>query len=70
MSTTSRDDNVSALTGLQITLARLFFTLPARERFLLAGGAALVGQHLSARPTQDLDFFTWQFSDLSAGVYR
>lgn len=58
MSTTSHDDNVSALTGFQITVARMFFTLPASERFLLAGGAALVAQHLSERPTEDLDFFT------------
>jgi len=58
------------LTGFQITVARLFFTLPASERFLLAGGAALVAQRLSERPTQDLDFFARQLSDLSAGVYR
>ena len=58
MSTTSSDDIKSALTGFQITLARLFFTLPSSERFLLAGGAALVAQHLSERPTQDLDFST------------
>jgi hypothetical protein len=25
---------------------------------LLAGGAALLAQHLTARPTEDLDFFT------------
>ena len=65
MSTTSHDDTVSALTGFQVTVARLFFTLPASERFLLAGGAALVAQHLSERPTQDLDFFTRQPGDVS-----
>jgi len=33
--------------------------LPARgSGLLLAGGAALVAQHLTTRPTQDLDFFT------------
>jgi Nucleotidyl transferase AbiEii toxin, Type IV TA system len=58
MSATSNDDVSSALTGFQITVARLFFTMPASERFLLAGGAALVAQHLSERPTQDLDLFT------------
>lgn len=58
MSGTSNDDIDSALTGFQIIVARLFFTLHASERFLLAGGAALVAQHLSERPTQDLDFFT------------
>ena len=39
-------------------LARLFFALPASQGFLLAGGAALLAQHLTARPTEDLDFFT------------
>lgn len=65
MSTTGDDDVISALTGFQITVTRLFFTLPASERFLLAGGAALVAQHLSARPTQDLDFFTRQPGDVT-----
>ena len=31
---------------------------PASDRFLLAGGAALLAQHLTMRPPQDLDFFT------------
>ena len=34
------------------------FALPASRGFLLAGGAALLAQHLTARPTEDLDFFT------------
>src|SRR6202162_3084117 len=34
------------------------FALPASRCFLLAGGAALLAQHLTARPTEDLDFFT------------
>jgi hypothetical protein len=34
--------------------------LPSSAGFLLAGGAALLAQHLTARPTQDLDFFTSQ----------
>ncbi len=46
------------LTGFQIEVANLFFGLPASAGFLLAGGAALLAQHLTARPTQDLDFFT------------
>jgi hypothetical protein len=46
------------LTGFQIAVAKLFFDLPASAGFLLAGGAALLAQHLTARPTQDLDFFT------------
>ena len=46
------------LTEFQIRVAQLFFALPASQGFLLAGGAALLAQHLTARPTQDLDFFT------------
>jgi hypothetical protein len=46
------------LSPFQVEVARLFFTLPASAGFLLAGGAALVAQHLPHRPTQDLDFFT------------
>ena len=47
-----------ALTRFQIEVAQLFFSLPAAQGFLLAGGAALVAQHLTSRPTHDLDFFT------------
>jgi hypothetical protein len=47
-----------ALTDFQVQVARLFFSLPEAQGFLLAGGAALVAQHLTSRPTQDLDFFT------------
>ena len=32
--------------------------MPASKGFLLAGGAALLAQHLTTRPTEDLDFFT------------
>ncbi|WP_308340748.1 nucleotidyl transferase AbiEii/AbiGii toxin family protein [Rhodococcus sp. USK10] len=46
------------LTDFQLEVAQLFFTLPASKGFLLAGGAALIAQHLSTRPTHDLDFFT------------
>jgi hypothetical protein len=46
------------LTAFQLQVARLFFALPASRGFLLAGGAALLAQHLTARPTEDLDFFT------------
>ena len=46
------------LTDFQTTVTHLFFTLPASDGFLLAGGAALLAQHLTNRPTQDLDFFT------------
>jgi len=52
------DDQELALTDFQIQVAQLFFSLPTAEGFLLAGGAALVAQHLTSRPTQDLDFFT------------
>jgi hypothetical protein len=46
------------LTDFQLEVAQLFFTLPASDGFVLAGGAALLAQHLTSRPTQDLDFFT------------
>jgi Nucleotidyl transferase AbiEii toxin, Type IV TA system len=46
------------LSAFQLGVARMFFALPASKGFLLAGGAALVAQHLTARPTEDLDFFT------------
>ena len=47
-----------ALTHFQVQVARLFFSLPEGVGFLLAGGAGLLAQHLTIRPTQDLDFFT------------
>jgi hypothetical protein len=40
------------LTDFQVDVARLFFALPESEGFLLAGGAALVAQALTDRPTQ------------------
>ena len=46
------------LTDFQLEVTRLFFGLPASKGFLLAGGAALLAQHLTTRPTEDLDFFT------------
>jgi hypothetical protein len=46
------------LSAFQQEVARMFFALPASEGFLLAGGAALVAQHLTTRSTEDLDFFT------------
>lgn len=49
---------VQDLTDFQLEVARLFFSLPASDGFLLAGGAALLAQHLTTRPTEDLDFFT------------
>lgn len=50
-------DEMSVLTDLQLATLRLFFGLPESTGFLLAGGAALVAQELSTRPTHDLDFF-------------
>ena len=46
------------LTAFQVKVAQLFFSLSASDGFLLAGGGALLAQGLTARPTQDLDFFT------------
>ena len=51
-------DGKPDLSAFQLEVARLFFSLPASQGFLLAGGAALLAQHLTARPTEDLDFFT------------
>jgi hypothetical protein len=51
-------DHEPDLSTFQLEVARLFFALPASSGFLLAGGAALLAQHLTARPTEDLDFFT------------
>lgn len=52
------DDQGSLLTAFQVEVAQLFFSLPASGGFLLAGGGALLAHGLTARPTQDLDFFT------------
>lgn len=49
---------VTGLTAFQITVAEVFFSLPESDGFLLAGGAALAAQHLTKRPTRDLDLFT------------
>ena len=46
------------LTAFQLEVTRLFLGLPVSKGFLLAGGAALLAQHLTTRPTEDLDFFT------------
>jgi len=51
-------DGQPDLAPFQQEVARMFFALPASKGFLLAGGAALLAQHLTARPTEDLDFFT------------
>ncbi len=48
---------MSGLTDFQVSVAHLFFSLPASEGFLLAGGGALLASGLSDRPTTDLDFF-------------
>jgi hypothetical protein len=54
----SNGDRPTPLTSFQLAVAAVFFELPASGGFLLAGGAALAAQHLTTRPTQDLDFFT------------
>ena len=50
--------STAPLTGFQVSVASLFFSLPASDGFLLAGGAALAAQQLTSRPTHDLDLFT------------
>jgi len=49
---------------LQREILRLFFELPESSGFVLAGGAALIANGLSERPTQDVDLFS---SDLAYG---
>ncbi len=61
--TTSSED--IPLTDFQLSVARLFFSLPGSNGFVLAGGAALIAQHLTSRPTQDLDFFTDREPDVA-----
>lgn len=51
-------DGQAELPPFQMEVTRLFFALPESKGFLLAGGAALLAQHLTTRPTEDLDFFT------------
>ena len=51
-------DGQPGLPAFQLEVARMFFALPASRGFLLAGGAALLAQHLTARPTEDPGFFT------------
>jgi predicted nucleotidyltransferase component of viral defense system len=48
---------MSGLSEFQIQVARMFFSLPESDGFLLAGGSALLAGGLTSRPTQDLDFF-------------
>jgi Nucleotidyl transferase AbiEii toxin, Type IV TA system len=48
---------VTGLTEFQVEVTRLFFSLPASNGFLLAGGGALLAAGLTTRATQDLDFF-------------
>jgi hypothetical protein len=48
---------MSGLTRFHAEVAQLFFSLPASDGFLLAGGAALLANELTTRPTDDLDFF-------------
>jgi hypothetical protein len=59
------EDHAEAPTDFQIEVARLFFSLPAAASFLLAGGAALLAQGLTSRPTQDLDLFTRRAGDVA-----
>jgi nucleotidyltransferase AbiEii toxin of type IV toxin-antitoxin system len=48
----------ATLTSFQVEVAEAFFAMPESQGFLLAGGAALLAQGLTDRPTYDLDLFT------------
>lgn len=47
---------MNRLTPFQSEVARLFFSLPSSNGYLLTGGGALLVSGLSSRPTRDLDF--------------
>lgn len=55
----------SPITEFQAEVARVFFSLPEAESFLLAGGLALAAHGLSERPTEDFDAFTSHASDVT-----
>jgi hypothetical protein len=61
-------DGEPDLPAFQLEVARLFFALLASQGFLLARGAALLAQHMTARPTEDLDFFGFLRSTASTGT--
>ena len=42
---------MSGPSAFQIEVAKLFFSLPASEGFLIAGGGALLATGLTSRPT-------------------
>jgi hypothetical protein len=48
---------MSNLDKFKSEVARLFFSLPASDGHLLAGGGALLATGISNRPTEDRDFF-------------
>lgn len=56
-----------ALNVLQVSVLRLFFSLPESNGFILAGGAGLVAAGLSTRPTDDIDLFAPTASVAAAG---
>ena len=56
--------NLSGLTNFQKELARTFLEADENKSFVLTGGAALLSHGISNRPTQDLDFFTWQSKEV------
>jgi hypothetical protein len=51
-------DGQTGLPPFQLEVARMFFALPCQQGLPAGRGAALLAQHLTARPTEDLDFFT------------
>lgn len=52
------------LTALQQQLVQAVRELPQAEGFALAGGAGLIAQGTSSRPTNDLDFFAESSADV------
>lgn len=52
------------LTRLQEKVAKIVLSAAEPYEFALAGGAGLVAAGLSARPTEDLDAFSWAVTDV------
>lgn len=61
---------VPPLTAFQTEVARVVFQLSAARHFLVAGGAALVAQRLTDRPTGDVDLFTERAEQVIAARYQ
>ena len=60
-------ERCSNISPFQIEVAKVFFSLPESDGFIVAGGAALIASGVVNRVTEDLDFFTTK-PDVRAAV--